>query len=335
MADLRTEISEIVTGLALLGFRDLDQVLAAQPAAVRNVTDDHFARLRAARDTGSHEALFATAWANGCAFARADEGLRGRPPWQVEWKGGHKPPGYEQIPADLRVDHVYLVSCKYGSNILHNVSPAHLFERRLAARRGERVVDWFAVVAPEAYQELYNSCRREFGFTALPDRVDALAADHRSVLKALPSRWPASLLEPYRDFAQAVSLGSAARWLASLTGKAQREEMVWRMLRLQAAPYFVLGATTDGRPLRYRVGTPWDFRSRYEFGSFDAWPDVAGQPRVRWRAEVRDRQTGDRCSIDGHVEIRWSHGRFSGHPEAKVRLDTHPHDTAGYVPLGS
>jgi len=28
--------------------------------------------------------------------------------------------------------------------------------------------------------------------------------------------------------------------------------------------------------------------------------------------------------VQGHVEIRWSHGRFSGAPEAKVYLDT-PH----------
>ena len=33
------------------------------------------------------------------------------------------------------------------------------------------------------------------------------------------------------------------------------------------------------------------------------------------------------------MEIRWSHGRFSGAPEAKVHLDTPAHEVAGYVPL--
>jgi hypothetical protein len=37
MPDLRTEISEIVTGLAMLGYREPDDVLAAQPNAVANV----------------------------------------------------------------------------------------------------------------------------------------------------------------------------------------------------------------------------------------------------------------------------------------------------------
>ena len=39
MPDLRTEVSEIVTGLAMLGFRDLDHVLAARPHVVTNVDD--------------------------------------------------------------------------------------------------------------------------------------------------------------------------------------------------------------------------------------------------------------------------------------------------------
>ena len=35
----------------------------------------------------------------------------------------------------------------------------------------------------------------------------------------------------------------------------------------------------------------------------------------------------------GHVEVRWSHGRFNGSPEAKVYLDTPLSGTPGYFPL--
>jgi hypothetical protein len=336
MPDLRTEISEIVTGLAMLGFRDLDQVLAAAPQAVRNVGPEQFDRLRAARADGAHDRLFTTAWDNGVVFARSEEGLRGRPVWRLEWKGGHKPPGYEQIPADLRVDHVYLVSCKYGSSILHNVAPAHLFDRRLAdRRRGAAIADWYADVAPEAYQELYSTCCAAIGQDGLPSVVTALDATHREVLKPLlrGRAWPGDVDQVYREFSHAVALRSVERWKASLADARAREEMVWRLLRLQAAPYFVLGAAGDGTPLRYRVDTPWDFRTRHRVRSFDSWPDAAGQPLVRWRADVDDVATGDARVVSGHVEIRWSHGRFSGAPEAKVHLDTHPHEVAGYVVL--
>lgn len=37
--------------------------------------------------------------------------------------------------------------------------------------------------------------------------------------------------------------------------------------------------------------------------------------------------------VAGHVEIRWSHGRFGGHPEAKVYLDTPHAQVPGYHPL--
>ena len=135
------------------------------------------------------------------------------------------------------------------------------------------------------------------------------------------------------DFTYAVAYASAGRWSDQLRTDRQQEEMLWRLLRFQAAPYFVLGASPSDEPLRYRVGTPWDFRDRFTVRGFDVWADAAGQPLVRWRADVIDR-TDDRLrSVEGHVEVRWSHGRFAQMPEAKVYLDTPHHDVAGYHPL--
>lgn len=335
MAAIRTEITEIVTGLAMLGHRDLKRILEVRPGHILNVDEEHFDRLDDAYGMGSHEVEFETAWANGRAFAQASDGLRGRPPWSIEWKGPHKPPGYEQVPADLRIDHVYLVSCKYGSSILHNVSPSHLCDRRLAERRVERGVDWFNEVAPEAYQALWENYRAELGLFELSIRVDELSSSDRHVVRKASSRgpWPGQAESTYREFVLAVAQASAERWLASMPTASTREEMLWRLLRLQAAPYFVLGADLQGRPLRYRVSTPWDFRKVYRMRSFDVWADPAGQPLLRWRADINDRVTATHRCVEGHVEIRWSHGRFSGAPEAKVHLDTPPHEVAGYVPL--
>jgi len=345
MAAIRTEITEIVTGLAMLGFRDLDEALRVRPMSVVNLETEHYERLEAARAAGTHDREFEIAWQNGRIFARADDGLRGRPPWNVEWKGPHKPPGYEQVPADLRIDHVYLVSCKYGSSILHNVSPSHLFDRSLAEKKVERGSDWFISTAPEAYQELYEACLIDTGldtaFPAMPTSVTELDKSTRLRLKAaLPKRGrlPEKSQAYYEQFSMAVAMASAERWRSSLGTAREREAMLWRLLRLQAAPYFVLGATTGGEPLRYRVGTPWDFRNQFEMKSFDAWPDSAGQPMVRWRAEVLEHaahqeSSRERHVIEGHVEIRWTHGRFSGAPEAKVHLDSHPHAVPGYFPL--
>ncbi len=337
MAALLTLITEIVTGLGMLGFRDLDRALAARPSAISNVTDADYDRLAAAWAAGTHRDAFEVSWRNGVAFARAAEGLRGRPPWWIEWKGNHRPPRYEQIPADLRVDHVYLVSCKYRSNILTNSSPANLFDLRLADRRLQRL-DWFAEVAPDSYQAFYDACRAWIttnlvGSVDLPRRVDDLGPADRALLKArLPRRLVGRPAEAYREFARRVAEASAERWRESLSTPARREEMLWRLLRLQSAPYFVLGESASGTPLRFRVGTPWDFRTRFRLRSFTvaAAPD-RDQPVVEWRGVVAD-GTGD-ADVRGHVEVRWSHGRFAQVPEAKVYLDTPHHGVPGYFPL--
>ncbi|MDH3684561.1 MAG: hypothetical protein OEV40_31970, partial [Acidimicrobiia bacterium] len=183
MGNLRTEITEIVTGLGMLGYQELDHALGVRPRLVSHVTESHFDRLQQARDSKTHDVDFETAWSNGQRFAYSPEGLRGRPPWWVEWKGPHRPPAYEQIPADLRVDHVYLVSCKYGSDILMNAGPGHLFDRLLSERRGTPA-DWFDEVAPEAHQELWAQCRADLGLAALPVATTELDRSHRPRIKA-------------------------------------------------------------------------------------------------------------------------------------------------------
>jgi hypothetical protein len=332
MADTRTEITEILTGLGLFGFRDIERALAARPRFIVNVDDAVYDRLDVARAAGAHDREFEIAYDNGAVFARADDGLRGRPPWIVEWKGPHRPPAYEQIPADLRVDHVYLLSCKYGSNILHNASPWHVFDRALS-ERSKQSGDWFESVAAQSYQDFYDEVRTYVGDNALPVRVADLEPVHRSVLKsALKGHWPTDLRSDWQLVAFEIARASAARLLEVAPGRREREEFLWRILRFQAAPYFVLGAGLDDEPLRYRVGTPWDFRNRFALRSFDMWGEHAGQPTVRWRADLADRLGGTRV-VEGHVEVRWSHGKFAGVPEAKIYLDTPHHEVAGYEPI--
>ena len=149
MPSLKTEVTEIVTGVAIAGIGDIDHGLVARPVA--NVPDGVWDRLDAAHRACEHRQEFAAAWANGEAFLRAKQGLRGRPPAVVEWKGPTQAPGDEVVPADLRVDHVWLISCKYLSKVLANSAPGRLFDRGLAGGPSARAVgDWYCEVAPDA-----------------------------------------------------------------------------------------------------------------------------------------------------------------------------------------
>lgn len=317
----------------MLGRADPASGLGDRPVALENVPGDTWVRLSEAHRAGTHRAEFLAAWTNGRRFLEAAHGLRGRPPLRVEWKGPSKPVGYDAIPADLRVDHVYLVSCKYLSTILHNVSPAHLFDRCLAERHGDGAGDWYREVAPGAYAALYREVRLLVGRHLLPADPGDLAPPDRMLLKkAVPRRWPEHLRPAYRAFCEEVALRTASRWSSRLGSAREREVMLWRLLRLAPAPYFVLGTSAAGS-LRLRIATPWDWRQRYSLEEFAVAASPAGQPMVRWSARVHDRAAGSGVPVEGYVEVRWSHGRFHSFPEAKVHLATPHTSVPGYFPL--
>ncbi|MBI2169906.1 MAG: hypothetical protein HYU28_10495, partial [Actinobacteria bacterium] len=123
MPSSRTQITEIATALGMTGAPSLDTAFDQPGPPVVGVSADRWRQLHALYRAGAHLIDFEGAWRNGRAFRDATWGLRGRPPLRIEWKGPHKPPAYEFLPADLRVDHVFLVSCKHDSHILANTSP--------------------------------------------------------------------------------------------------------------------------------------------------------------------------------------------------------------------
>ena len=188
-------------------------------------------------------------------------------------------------------------------------------------------------MAPGDYQALYQAARLEVGASALPsDVTDLSAADRERLRAALMSAWPSSCFEAYGALCKAVADASAQRWRLALGGQGEREAMFWRLLRIGSAPYFVLGSSPAG-PLRLRIATPWDWRQEFRLVAFDVDAQPAGQPRVGWRALVHERHSGAERSVAGHIEIRWSHGRFGAPPEAKAYLDTPHVDVPGYFPL--
>lgn len=334
----RTFVTELATGLGMLADAstltegdDVAALVAARPAPMANLTPDDWDRLEQLWRDGAHADDFAHGVANGRAFLAAPDALNGRPPRIVEWTGPRRPPGDEVVPADLRVDHVYLVSCKYLSKVLHNAAPQRLVDGLLAQGPTEERGDWYAAVAPDEHHELYRACTVALGGT-WPEGADGLDADQRRALAtALRGTWPDDAVEPYRQLCGAVATATARRWAANVTPRT-REALLWRLLRIGSAPYFVLGASPDG-PVRLRIDTPWDWRQRYALRGFEVEAQPGGQPRVAWRGRYRVLATGEERVVEGHVELRWSHGRFSGPPEAKVYLDTPHHEVPGYHPL--
>ena len=393
----RTTVTELGTGLGMLGLASIGETVRSRPVVMHSLSPEMWDRLDRLRSGGAFDAEFHAAWANGQAFLNAEDGLRGRLPRVVEWKGTGRAPGDEVAPIDLRIDHVYLVSCKYLSNILFNVSPTSIFDSLLfgGQARGGRLAqevlrgggDWYAEVAPAEYQALYESVRlaalgpeqggpphvpvapaerpgRPPAAPALPglDAVPVAAAPGsdgpraravpppllhdlplRAVDLTVPQRdalgqwlrpgWPTGAKDLYAGLSSAVARASARRWEASLeAGTGAGEAMLWRLLRIGSAPYFVLGSSA-ARSLRLRIATSWDWRQQFQLIALVMEAQPGGQPRVGWEATVRDRVSHAVHTVVGHIEVRWSHGRFGGLPEAKGYLDTAHHLVPGYFTL--
>jgi hypothetical protein len=334
-----TKLTELVTGLGMLGGDHPLATLPAMPGELRNVDPTTWDALVEAWHDDANRHLVDAAFDNGRFFFGAADALRGRRPRTIEWTGPQRSPGDEVAPVDLRVDHVYLVSCKYLSKITMNASPAHLFERLLTGGHGRRGTDWYRQIAPDEYDALWRASRA-FLRDEHPEVVDAddpndLAKEHRRAvaakLRAGSKAWPSELVADYQALCAAVSVRSARAWQQSIASAPSggAEAMLWRLLRIGSAPYFVLGASAQAAPLRLRVASPWDWRQAFTFRSLRIEAMPGGQPMVSWHADYTD-ESGRPRTVDGHVEIRWSHGRFSGPPEAKVYLDTPFDQVPGY-----
>lgn len=337
MADDRTTVTELATALGMLGLADLGSALAARSLVLAGVLPDDWDRLADLHARGEFADEFTAAFENGAVFARHHDGLGGRPPHRIEWKGAHRAPGDEVVPADLRVDHVYLISCKYLSANLHNAAPARLFRHLLLTVDAHDRTDWYLVTAYEEYQAFYMAAAGLTDLSDLPSRVSDLTPDDRRRLKdALREyagrRLPDPVHEQYRGMIEAVARESARCWNDELTTMVRKERMLWRLLRIGSAPYFILGVDKK-HPLRIRVDTAWDWKQRFELKRFHVEEADAGQPQVNWCARYIHRATKQPSLVAGRVEIRWSHGRFAQPPEAKIYLDT-PHDAVpGYNAL--
>jgi hypothetical protein len=394
----RTTVTELGTGLGMLGLEGRAESLRSRTPVMHSLSPEMWDRLELLHAGGAYEAEFHAAWANGLAFLTAGDGLRGRLPQIVEWKGTGRAPGDEVAPIDLRVDHVYLISCKYLSKILFNVSPTSIFDSLLfgGPGRGSRAArevppgggDWYAEVAPAEYQALYECVRlaaseaphatspfsptsptrpegphHRSAAVALPGLGGEQAAGVSeggeahgqaapSALRDLPPRavdltvsqrealghwlrpgWPPGAKDLYTALSRTVARASARRWEAAMGDRGgSGEAMLWRLLRIGSAPYFVLGSAAE-RSLRLRIATSWDWRQHFQLIAITMEGQAGGQPRVGWEAMVRDRTTYEVHSVVGHIEVRWSHGRFGGLPEAKGYLDTPHHLVPGYFTL--
>ena len=336
MASTKTALTELATAVGLVyepsRAGPLDLAGLQVPGIDASVWQP--AVLPATRVGAPDRDLLLSALDNGRTFRV--QVLGGRRPEQVEWLGAARSVWTSDIPRDLVVDGVWFIQTKYDSTCILNTSPSSLVDDLLVDHSIEARQSWFEEVALDHLQALYHVVQVELDDPRLPSDVRDLDPDAKAVLKAAMRSRPATAAEDraYAELCRAVSLETTLRWRHRLDAstKAQRSQMLCRLLRIAGGPYWLLGVKRH-EPVRLRVVDTRTWRERYDLRSFHVTDAHAGQPQVDWRAVVADRTTGERQVIEGACELRWSHGKLQGHPECKVQVHTPLEQVPGYEAL--
>lgn len=338
MASARTQLTELGTAVGLCwdpGGRWPDSVESTEVPGIAPEVWKPIVLPATATHSPAQDLLL-RALHNGHEFRRLV--LRGRRPDHVEWSGGGRAVWTSDVPRDLTVDRVWFLQAKYDSTCVLNTAPGTLVDELLADDAPPSRPSWYEEVALPELQAYYRAVRRRPGLDHLPADVRDVDAPHRAAVKAaLRSEHPTSAAEErtYADLCAAVSVATTLRWrrrLSSATAS-QRTQMLFRMLRIAGGPYWLLG-TKGSAAVQLAVCDTRSWRDRFELRRFTVVDGRAGQPQVNWRAVILERDTGVERPVEGYCEIRWSHGKLSGHPECKVQVTTALAAIPGYQPMG-
>jgi len=254
---------------------------------------------------------------------------------QVFWKGPKRQASTVSLPIDLSVANIP-ISVKDDSNVIYNRSPYNLFVQLPQARGdAKRAPNWYVEVAPAHYQYLYEYARSVWS----PEYPAHVTEYHRSTTKKtreiFRQRIKAAEDTPefseyqqrYVEFCQEVSKISASIFNQHFAesrsrpgGSAVIELLLRNLFRVGDVTYLLCGLD-DNHAYAVEILGLSEWKQHWRVKNCIASEDTfikREQPVVKLQLAFEDKQAHRSYELDFRVEIRWSHGRFCGNPEAKL-----------------
>jgi hypothetical protein len=331
LASRKTEATELSLAFGILD-RDPKAVEPAEipllfegtlsPEKFAVYLDEHY---------GPNIRLYDTLFKLGARIRHSYPHFRAAP--SLRWLGPDKLSRSVSSAQDLLVCGIP-VSIKNDSNVVYNLSPHNLFERVPSGLRAlPRSDNWFLRNAPGDMQSLYQIAVSDLagrGFPAEYTEFERKATRaYRKQLQCLirdriDPEVPA-FRHTYRLMCHSVSKSSTDLFngiFARTVSSAERIPMLDGLLevffRLDSVPYLLAGID-GGAPFAVNVPSITHWRKEWQITSVQAVPDSAsGQCIVGFEFTVEHRQTRNSHTLPFHAEVRWSHGKFCGNPEAKL-----------------
>lgn len=254
-------------------------------------------------------------------------------PKNVVWMGQQNIGATVAVAKDIEVAN-YRISVKENANVFINGSPITVFEDMPSGlfgikRKGD---DWFLKVARDELQKYFLACKfYSKGFEEFADIEDFYNKTDRAQRKTfglqvalLHKQKNEKVLSAYAALCQKVSAVSAdifneklANFRKTNPSIAALQPIFHYFFRINGVKYILAGTEKD-KPFAVVLESSSDWTKKYQFLGISATPKVAGQPEVLLSFRFKTISTKEEFGVDLKIEIRWSHGKFCGNPEAKV-----------------
>ena len=257
----------------------------------------------------------------------------------LQWCGPQKQAKIDAGAKDLIVANTS-ISVKAESNIIANHSPYVLFVSIPQGRvPPERSDNWYLVMARSLFQDLYTSIRdvRLFQFPErFPTTVDEFEQNAteterdelQSEISKLDGENKGLFNENYIKMCHAVAQASANEFnnnvqnaLNSNSRIGVIEYIIINFFRIDTTEYILAG--TFGRSeFAVKIPSLGKWKREWELVGIEATPDLKRkQSVVDIVVCYKQKKANDIHKAKFHIEIRWSHGKFCGKPEAKLYKD--------------
>jgi hypothetical protein len=254
-------------------------------------------------------------------------------PRRVIWTGSQSIGAMVAVAKDIEVAN-YRISVKENANVFINGSPITVFEDMPSGIFGQKRKgrDWFAQSAHNEFQNYYSVCRQYSSISNQHERVEDFYKNSKKEQKKLFGADVAKLhnseneavLRAYSEFCNKVSVASAQIFNENLaafrsihSSHNALQPIFHYFFRINGIKY-ILAGTENNKPFAVILHASSEWTREYQFLGITASPKFAGQPEVLLSFRFKKISTKEEFIFDLKVEIRWSHGKFCGNPEAKV-----------------
>ena len=254
-------------------------------------------------------------------------------PKQIVWTGKQNIGATVAVAKDIEVAN-YRISVKENANVFINGSPITVFEDMPSGlfgikRKGD---DWFLKIARDELQGYFLECKAyaksASGFETIEDFYKKTAKEERKTFGAevalLHKQKNQKVLLAYSALCQKVSTVSADIFNSKLVDFRKANPSISALqpifhyfFRINGVKY-ILAGTENNKPFAVVLESSSDWTKKYQFLGITAAPRPAGQPEVLLSFRFKNVATKEEFAVDLKIEIRWSHGKFCGNPEAKI-----------------